>query len=248
MIYNCDDLEFKIISISKYYHRKGKYKVPARDFAAFSLRISGSASFVCKGVSFVSNVGDIMFLPANAEYEAEYTDGESLVVHLVECTYNDVDFINLSNKRSLTDKFELMYENWKCTQNINRAKSDIYDILYQMSKDSLPTYDKAFSRSLDYLNSHFDDPKLKMSDVLTVGNLSETTLYRRFLNYFEVSPKEYLMKLRLKKAIELLVMGEQSIKEIAFKCGFNDEKYFSRLIRKRFGKSPSALYTFKKQR
>ena len=46
----------------------------------------------------------------------------------------------------------------------------------------------------------------------------------------------------MEKALELLSEGELSIKEIAFTCGYSDEKYFSRAFRKKYGCPPSHFY------
>lgn len=43
--------------------------------------------------------------------------------------------------------------------------------------------------------------------------------------------QEYIHKLKISKAKELLYSG-QSIKEIAYSLGFQDEKYFMRLFKK----------------
>lgn len=57
--------------------------------------------------------------------------------------------------------------------------------------------------------------------------------------HFDLSPKQYLLNLRMNHALELLVENELSIKEIAFACGFNDEKYFSKAFKNKYGYPPS---------
>lgn len=52
------------------------------------------------------------------------------------------------------------------------------------------------------------------------------------------SPKQYLMKIRLKKAQELLA-GNLTIDQISSSVGFNDALYFSKQFRKEFGMSPT---------
>ncbi|MBQ8040550.1 MAG: helix-turn-helix transcriptional regulator [Lachnospiraceae bacterium] len=56
-----------------------------------------------------------------------------------------------------------------------------------------------------------------------------------------MSPKQYLIQLRMNRALELLTKNEISVKEISFACGFTDEKYFSRAFKKRYGYPPSQL-------
>ena len=50
--------------------------------------------------------------------------------------------------------------------------------------------------------------------------------------------KEYLNKVRVDKAEQLLINTDATIGEIAFLSGFNDSNYFSRKFRQLKGKSP----------
>ncbi|MGN1047263.1 MAG: helix-turn-helix domain-containing protein [Eubacteriales bacterium] len=60
-----------------------------------------------------------------------------------------------------------------------------------------------------------------------------------------VSPKEYLMQLRLDRAKELLLDGKISVTEVGAEVGFGDVLAFSRFFRSRTGISPSE---YKKKR
>ena len=52
-----------------------------------------------------------------------------------------------------------------------------------------------------------------------------------------IPPGEYLLKLRLKKAL-LMLMSPNRISNIAAQCGFRDNNYFSRQFRKQLGMPP----------
>jgi AraC-like DNA-binding protein len=43
---------------------------------------------------------------------------------------------------------------------------------------------------------------------------------------------------RLKRAADLLEETDESIQEIAYSCGFREPNYFSRVFRKKYGRSP----------
>lgn len=65
-------------------------------------------------------------------------------------------------------------------------------------------------------------------------------LFRLFKQHLQLSPQQYLIRLRLNKAEELLQTTSLSVSEVAFSCGFNDLCHFSRLFKRRFGVPPSA--------
>ena len=61
-----------------------------------------------------------------------------------------------------------------------------------------------------------------------------------FREAFGCSPYEYLMKVRMNKATSYLLESNMRIGEIAALCGFSDQLYFSRLVARRYGISPTA--------
>ena len=62
---------------------------------------------------------------------------------------------------------------------------------------------------------------------------------RKFQKYCGMSPKQYLLKLRLNKAMALLLQNKYTVKDIAHRCGFSDEKHFSKTVKKSCGITPS---------
>ncbi|MEA5257381.1 two-component regulator propeller domain-containing protein [Arcicella aquatica] len=70
-------------------------------------------------------------------------------------------------------------------------------------------------------------------------NMSTMQLYRKLKSLTNFSGNEFIKNVRLKKAIQLLETDSFTIAEIAYKVGFNDPSYFTRIFKKEFGKSPS---------
>ena len=54
-----------------------------------------------------------------------------------------------------------------------------------------------------------------------------------------MAPTQYLRKLRMERALELLETSLLSIKEIAAKVGYNDSSHFMREFKKSYGSTPS---------
>jgi len=68
-----------------------------------------------------------------------------------------------------------------------------------------------------------------------------STLRRQFRAQTGYSLKEYILRVRLKRAKNLLALSPMTIEEIAAETGFVDPYYFSRLFRKREGVAPSVF-------
>lgn len=60
-----------------------------------------------------------------------------------------------------------------------------------------------------------------------------------FKAYTAMTPYRYFISIKMHKAKELLEKGDAAIKEVAFRLGFKDEYYFSRLFKSKAGVSPS---------
>lgn len=79
----------------------------------------------------------------------------------------------------------------------------------------------------------------KLDDLLNIAHMSRSNLMRVFRKATGQTPIEYLVRLRIQRAMELLRNTNLSITEIAHEVGFNDSNYFTRQFRRIVGESPS---------
>ena len=89
----------------------------------------------------------------------------------------------------------------------------------------------------DLLHSTFmDNP-----DLHTLSNtacLSVPQLIRQFKAVFQLTPHQYLVELKLKRAIELLKFSRKPINEITWECGFENVSAFCRAFKTAYGARP----------
>jgi len=91
-----------------------------------------------------------------------------------------------------------------------------------------------------YICEHFTQP-LSLADCAARLHLSVSRFSHLFTKTIGISPYQYLLRLRLDRACELLLHTELDIRHIAQLIGFDDPSYFSRLFRKRFGGAPGTF-------
>lgn len=84
-----------------------------------------------------------------------------------------------------------------------------------------------------------------ISEYASFCSMSVSRFTHVFTNENGISPKKYIVNLRMKKAAELLESTTLTIAEIANLTGFSDQNYFSRCFKKNFGSSPKSLRTSK---
>ena len=77
-----------------------------------------------------------------------------------------------------------------------------------------------------------------MDSLAEYSNISRTVFYNKIKGLTGSSPIDFVRKIKLNSALQLLENG-CNVSEAAFKTGFSDVKYFSRLFKVQFGYSPS---------
>lgn len=90
---------------------------------------------------------------------------------------------------------------------------------------------KRLQKGRQYIHDNFMRP-LALKDIATASCLSEYYFHRNFRIFFNRTPHQYLQSVRLSQAHQLLQNNRYSKKEVAYNCGFDDVKYFSKVYNK----------------
>jgi len=96
-----------------------------------------------------------------------------------------------------------------------------------------------FSHAIGYLNRNLHTQP-SVVEIAQSCNVSESSLKRIFEKYAGISVHKYLIKLKIKAAMELLQNGE-SVSIVAEKLGFNSQSYFSKAFKRETGINPSTF-------
>ncbi|MEL6970089.1 MAG: response regulator, partial [Bacteroidota bacterium] len=90
----------------------------------------------------------------------------------------------------------------------------------------------------EIVKSQLDSPNLSTSYLAQEMSLSDSQLYRKLKALTNQSPSVFVRDQRLEYAAVLLRNPELHIAEVAYRCGFNDPNYFSRVFHRKYGQSP----------
>jgi AraC-like DNA-binding protein len=88
-----------------------------------------------------------------------------------------------------------------------------------------------------YIEEHYNE-EISRNELAGIVYLNADYLARLFKKEEGISITDYVIRMRIKKASELLQYSEISINEIAMKVGYDNFSYFSRLCKKVLGCSP----------
>ena len=89
----------------------------------------------------------------------------------------------------------------------------------------------------EYIINHYEEP-ITVEGLAAYASVSHSSLYRRFVKRFQISPKRFLLEYRIERACALLATTGHSIQEISNSVGFEDPFYFSRAFKEVKGVSP----------
>ena len=108
------------------------------------------------------------------------------------------------------------------------------------SAPSLSPEDEAImNRVVAFVEEHLADSDIGVDDMASAAALSRSSLNRKMKSLVGLTPADFLREARIKRACTLLTESGTSIADTAYRCGFTDPKYFSRVFRQSVGVSPS---------
>ena len=105
--------------------------------------------------------------------------------------------------------------------------------------------EKLLANIMKAINDHLDDDSLTMDLIASEVGLSRVHLNRKMKDLTGQTPHDFIRKVRLKKAAELLASGKMNVSEVTYTCGFSSPTSFSALFKKFYGVSPSQYYKSK---
>lgn len=142
---------------------------------------------------------------------------------------------------------------WRVAADVHAGMTDVrrahlQGLLLCMISDALIELEKPqpmadYRRRLveqirQYIIAHVTEP-LTVGDLAVIAGCTENYLNTQFRRYVGTPIRQFIITMRLELACQMLERGDMPVKQVAYRCGFRDPLYFSRLFRRRFDTSPS---------
>jgi AraC family transcriptional regulator len=96
-------------------------------------------------------------------------------------------------------------------------------------------------RVTDFVNDNLS-MDLGLSEMARVANLSQYHFSRQFKRSTGLSPHQYVIQRRVKRARELLSSTDLSLGDVASAVGFTHQSHLAHHVRRHFGVAPSSLH------
>lgn len=137
------------------------------------------------------------------------------------------------------DNMESFLVNIKTLTQIKESLRDLFAATLSF-RNNQAQYEKTklIFDAKDFIDAHFTDPNLLLHEVAATVNLSPSHFSVVFGRETGESFKDYLTRVRIDRAKELLRTTNMKCSEVAYQSGYNDPHYFSYVFRKNTGLPP----------
>lgn len=250
MFFSENDLSLELLGVFKLTRTSQSIQSNnSRNYDSISLRINGNSKFQVENRCLIVKRGDLLYLPKNAQYSSE-TYGETIfAIHFINYSFsnkNQIEILSVEDFEKIESLVVEMYKEWKEKRPGYRYKctSLFYSLMYHLSCQTYANTlgatrcNEKFKIAADYIHAHYRSEHISVSSLARMCAVSETYFRKQFRKLYSQSPSQYIINLRLEFASQLLSSGLYTITETAEKSGFNDTKYFSRLFKKRYHRTP----------
>jgi AraC family transcriptional regulator len=123
------------------------------------------------------------------------------------------------------------------TPGIEDVAIELLSLFFSGASDRQPP--AWFQRALR-LAGAIDDQRLSLVSLARETGVHPVHVARSFRRFLRCTFGDYVVKLRIRRALELLPIAEHTIADIAYQCGFADHAHLSRTFKKCLGITPSA--------
>lgn len=200
------------------------------------------------GTRLHARPNEVQYLPIGSTYRVEpivtggcWAINFSLLEDITEKPFH----IRMRNPESALRIFKEATAAWKeqsdsCNSIIRKS---IYDIIVRIKKEHGRSYlssekELLIKPAVDTISRDFTKNDLSVKDLSALCGISEAYFRRIFMDRYSLSPKEYIISLRMEYAKRLLQSTQFSVSEVAEMCGYFEPCHFSREFSKHTGVSP----------
>ena len=240
----------RIIMVGKdeYQEKNTAFKSEKLEHNELMFHFSGEADVFFNGLNLHTSPGSMRFLPAGnvSNYVvSRKIRGECIDIFFdTNMLISDTAFVmDMSKRGNIASLFKKILCTWiaKDEGYYFESISLLYKILSEMQKTTyIPNehYQK-IKPAVDLIHSEFLSREIAMAELTEITGISESYLKRLFYERFGISPKKYIIQMKLNHAAELLRLDKYKISDVAFMSGYTDAYFFSHQFKKTMGISPT---------
>lgn len=215
---------------------RGEYETTTRSFRG---RCGGSA---------------LLFHPAGTTHDDHFRtpSGSCLMISLPERVLEAVGPLRLESRSITLDDAEIGFPGARMVREMHRpdrfSNLALEGLAHEMigrvtvRQERVVDSPSWLDRARAYVHDHAADPA-RVSDVAAAAGVHPVHLARVFRARLGLSPGEYLRRVRVRRAMEMLASGDDALATVAIRAGFCDQSELTKAFRRETGATPSEYRT-----
>lgn len=230
-----------------YNDSKANSKRKNRPVWALVIKYEGETVYTSNGRQYVSDINNIALLPKGSSYDWCCTKSGHFAIVEFECqkTCNDIFTFNVKNGEMYLDtvkKTEINRSLKRPGYKLDELR-DLYGLISSLLKSSEQKYlpsekEKKIMPAIEYIAANYDK-NISNDELAHLTGLSTVYFRKLFKQVTGTPPINYIQKLKMRKAKEMLKSDYSSIADIACSLGYNNVYEFSKSFKNYVGVSPS---------
>lgn len=202
---------------------------------------SGQITYTHKGKKIISDRNHAVFLPYMGSYELHRDKTGVFPVINFMCTekiFDTVIAVPIKDTETYLKDYEQIKTLLLFERNRAKVMSIFYNILHRMYIQN-EQHSDIISPAVRYIENNYSDVELSNEILSGQCNISEVYFRRLFTQQYGITPKQYIIDIRIQKAKQLLSDGILKISAVSEKCGFSNQYHFCRMFKEKTGMTPS---------
>jgi CheY-like chemotaxis protein/AraC-like DNA-binding protein/two-component sensor histidine kinase len=99
--------------------------------------------------------------------------------------------------------------------------------------------ERFLQKAIELIENNISDPDLDINGFALQMGVSRIQLYRKFHALTKMTVKDFIWKIKFKRAAQMLVQKKMNVSEVAYAIGFNHLSHFRKCFKQEFGMSAS---------
>lgn len=215
--------------------------IEKRKYYGISLCKSGKVTYTHNGKRYVSHQGNAVILPQNATYRLHNDIGGEFPVINFTCDpafTEEFSVITLKHPADYVRDYERILKYLSAPDGRLKALALFYGMLYNLFSETRAD-NPILNKVLPYIENNIAAAELSNRKIADYVNISESYLRKLFSANMNISPKQYVLSRRIKRAERLLAETDLKINEISVECGFSNVYHFCRSFKETQGVTPT---------
>lgn len=151
--------------------------------------------------------------------------------------------VDTKQNEKLASLFKRIFSTWVSKKEgyYFESISLLYRIFAEMQKDnaSPKLYAAKIAPALDLIHSGFLSTDFSLSELAAACNMGESYFEKLFKRVYGITPKKYIIQLKINHACDLLRLERYTVTQTAELSGFSDVYFFSRQFKEYMGVPPT---------